>query len=359
MNTRAKREALAAAGLMGGATLVCIALVILILPSSGFGVACAASLLLSVMVAAFAYVWMLRSRQAHDAQAVVHARRAQLMNQFVKQMHEVMQQSIASSTQVHGVADEIAKMAVQSSMRTDEAQRDIRGAGGRVDSIRSVCDVLRNGSSELYQRACEAHELTVKTKESMHQSSELGQRLRQVAERIASITISVSDITERIDLLALNATIEAARAGAAGKGFVVVAEEVKLLSQQTAQATRDIGKFADEIQTVSQSMHATTHEVSEVFDNFARSSQHDIEIASSQQELIELVAKDITGVRDGAMLIETKVADLLGLTQQTEQHSRKLFETSELLARDSTVFRNHIQGFLKELEAIGAGQIKE
>ena len=88
----------------------------------------------------------------------------------------------------------------------------------------------------------------------MRQAEATDQRIAQLSEagaRIGDVVKLITSIAEQTNLLALNATIEAARAGEAGRGFAVVASEVKSLASQTAKATDDISEQIAEIQKVA------------------------------------------------------------------------------------------------------------
>jgi methyl-accepting chemotaxis protein len=126
--------------------------------------------------------------------------------------------------------------------------------------------------------------------------------LRQAAQEIGKVTETISEISAQTNLLALNATIEAARAGTAGKGFSVVASEIKALAEQTRAATEDIKARVTSVQSLAATGVSGIRQIANVIDEVT-------EIVSSIAAAIEeqsTVTKDIsrniaeasTGVRD-------------------------------------------------------------
>jgi methyl-accepting chemotaxis protein len=144
--------------------------------------------------------------------------------------------------------------------------------------------------------------------------------LGQAARDIGKVTETISAISAQTNLLALNATIEAARAGAAGKGFSVVANEIKELALQTAAATEDIKTRIEGIQS-STSMTVT-----------------DIEkISQVIQEVNEIVATIAAAIEEQSVVtrdIASNVAQAAQGVQEVNQHVSQTSQVANSVAQE-------------------------
>ena len=107
--------------------------------------------------------------------------------------------------------------------------------------IASAADELAASVTEIDRQVAQSNAIAAKAVSEAERTNATVKELNEAAGRIGDVVRLITDIAEQTNLLALNATIEAARAGEAGRGFAVVASEVKALAGQTAKATEDIG----------------------------------------------------------------------------------------------------------------------
>lgn len=160
-----------------------------------------------------------------------------------------------------------------------------RLAEGRKEVVESVT-VSTNAQRGLQFISRGVEELSDEAQTTTKQVHQLEAR----ANEIDSIIVLIEDISEQTNLLALNAAIEAARAGEAGRGFAVVADEVRVLSSRTAQATADISKVVKKIQS---------------------------EVKSAQKEM-SLVAEKATQLEKEGQEAEDNISKLIDSTQKME-----------------------------------------
>jgi methyl-accepting chemotaxis protein len=180
----------------------------------------------------------------------------------------------AAAVTLTSTADRTQKLASAVATASEEASANVGSAASATNEMStSVTEITR-----------QVHESSRIALDAVKQAQETDQRIQflaQAAGRIGDVVKLITAIAEQTNLLALNATIEAARAGEAGRGFAIVAQEVKALAAQTAKATEEIGAQITGMQTeTTQSVTA----IKKIGDTIGRISEIAASIASAVEQ---------------------------------------------------------------------------
>jgi methyl-accepting chemotaxis protein len=162
------------------------------------------------------------------------------------------------------------------------------------------------------------------------------QRLSTSSVDIGNVVKVIANIAEQTNLLALNATIEAARAGEAGKGFAVVANEVKELAKETTNATGDIARRIDAIQSDARAAVGSVAQIAEIIQ---RINEYQSTIASAVEEqtvTTSEVQRNVDGAAKGAQEIATDIGDLAGGVERTSHGIEGALDAALALAALAT-----------------------
>jgi PAS domain S-box-containing protein len=171
---------------------------------------------------------------------------------------------------------------------------------------------------------------TSKVAETVQSTSQTIADLGASIEKIGSIANAIKDIADQTNLLALNAAIEAARAGEQGRGFAVVADEVRKLAERTAASTKDIASTIGEINSISdaavQSMQGAVTEVGEGIELIRRNGEGLKEIMSATASVAERVEHIAQASREQSAAGESvakSIENLTGLVDSNAQQAQE------------------------------------
>ncbi|MCQ4257184.1 methyl-accepting chemotaxis protein [Stutzerimonas stutzeri] len=275
----------------------------------------------------------------HDELALIGT----ALNEAVAHLRDSLQGVNQQSAALGGTVQTLAGQAQQSLRSVEEQQSQVSQIAtaatemaATAQAVAESCEQASQDAAHTRKIAEQSNQRSVQTTASMRQltlrmgetSAALGQ-LREQAQQINRVVDVIKGIAEQTNLLALNAAIEAARAGEQGRGFAVVADEVRSLSQRTQDSTREISSTVEALQrVVLQSVELMDAACSQA-DNDAGAvtelGDHLGEIAGAVQRVSDMIVQIATAVEQQAATAE----DVSGNIQRVDQAALVLLEGAQ------------------------------
>ena len=259
---------------------------------------------------------------------------------------------VAAAARMENSAQSVASVAEQTARQAHAVAAAAQEAATSVQTVAQAAGALSTSISEIGRQAGDSTAIARTAATEAARTDHLVQGLANAADKIGAVVNLISSIASQTNLLALNATIEAARAGDAGRGFGVVAGEVKNLANQTARATDEISSQIAEVQSATQQAVSALRSIAGVIEQMNAISETIAAAVEQQASATRQIATHVQHAAQGTDAVQTHIGGVLEGAREADRASHEVFAATQDLRSRSGRLQGAINDYLGGIQAV-------
>jgi methyl-accepting chemotaxis protein len=294
------------------------------------------------------------AEQDEKNRATANMRRAELIrfaDDFESAVGVIVGNVASSANQLESAAGTLTRTAETTQNLSATVAGASEEASSNVQSVASATEELSASVEEIGRQVRESSRIAEGAVTQAQETDTRIGKLSKAAQQIGDVVKLINAIAEQTNLLALNATIEAARAGEAGRGFAVVASEVKSLASQTAKATDEISSH---ILGMQQATQESVVAIKEIGETIGRVSQIASRIAASveqQSSATQEIARNVQSVAASTQDVAGNIVEVNRGATETGAASGDVLNSAQTLSTESGRLRQELDRFMANVRA--------
>lgn len=261
------------------------------------------------------------------------------------ELASVTEQTSASVTEQQGQTAQVVAA-------TTEMGATVREIATTTANASNVCEEIQSKAKQGAEHIGNTYSALIALGETTQMTAEQIMKLRQDSDKVANVLGVIKQIAEQTNLLALNAAIEAARAGEQGRGFAVVADEVRNLAQSTQKSTKEIEVIIEAIvggsNAAVETMIANVEQTSKVQEIANQANKMNSDVAKEVNGIFDMVVQIAAATEQQTVTIDEIAENIEAIntgTCETEQAVKHIAESSSELSRMANSLNEETQKF--------------
>lgn len=255
------------------------------------------------------------------------------LESLIKEIGQNANSLSSSSENLRTVGQEMGGHADATARQANVVSSAAEEITANLHSVATATEEMSTSISDIAKNAAEAARIAKNAVQSAESTNATVTKLGQSSQEIGQVIKVITAIAQQTNLLALNATIEAARAGDAGNGFAVVANEVKELAKETATATESISRKIEAIQSDTKNAISAIGQISEVIGQINTIASSIATAVEEQTATTNEISRNVSEAAQGGTEISKNISDVAGAARSTAQGVVNSQQAAASLAR--------------------------